>query len=146
MYKLSVLKNRILILSVFILMAACGGNDPGESAIELQTKKLTGTWKPAATNGVTRDGVYQEGWDAFTLTFNKGTYTTSASENETVWPPRGTWNFVNDNVNKILRDEVVLLDIQATETTLQITLTISNTANGRVRSINGEYVFTLVKQ
>ena len=118
--------------------------DPEPTALELQLESLMNnntSW------GLTGGSVLKDGYDVtsqfsgFTLNIGEFTYTT---ENGllTAWPSTGTWQFVNDNPNKVIRGDGVEIDVAIANN--QLTLTFSVTGiGGRVKGINGTYTFTL---
>lgn len=134
----------VLFLLAFTACDNDDNNEPNEEA--LQREKLVGTWTIGGTGSVIRDDVALSGWDAFELTIREQTYETS-NASVTVWPSQGTWKFVTDNVNKIQRDDDVILSVNVSGETLQISFQYSDdTANGRTTSVAGSYVFNLIKK
>jgi hypothetical protein len=136
--KLSVFSSIIALL----LLAACGGDDPKPSAVEIVQQRLTSaTW---LLETVTVDGSNQtELYEGLTLTFTKSGYTSTGGE--PVWQASGLWSFTDETALNILRDDGVNLTIVTlTDATLSIKLIWNDTTlgTGRSSSIAGEYVFT----
>ena len=71
-----------------------------------------------------------------------GNYSTSHNEESgtEVWPNSGSWTFQNEDKNKVLRNDGVVVSISATETTLRTSFTVS----GGIK--DGNWVFNFVKQ
>ncbi|MBT1688115.1 hypothetical protein [Dawidia soli] len=135
------------VCCVLFLLAftACNNdnNEPGEEA--LQRKKLVGTWTVGETGSVKRDDVTLSGWDTFELTMGEQTYQTS-NASAAVWPAQGTWKLVTGDVSKVERDDDVILTVNVSGETLQISFQYGDdAANGRAASIAGSYVFNLIK-
>jgi hypothetical protein len=135
-----------------------GGDDPEQSEEEIQLDKLkAGTWNLiSASDGTDRTAEYP----GMTLTFSGsfsagGTY--SYSSTATSWPSispwedAGTWKFVSGSVSsKIIRlsdDEE--MNYSLTNSDKQLTISFNYTGpgfnNGRVESVEGDWVFTFTR-
>ena len=145
------MKNRNIINILFLLIATfslgCGdrGVDPGEpTALEIQLELLKNNNKSWST---TSGSVIKDGYDVssqfsgFALKVDNFTYTTTNGL-DSAWPRSGTWEFSNNNPNKIIRDDGVLMDINLLNNELALTFNVSG-INGRVKGIDGEYTFIL---
>ena len=142
----------ILFLSTAILMSCGPGGDDTtgvDPVVELQNAQgailATGT---ATASSITVDGVPNEAWAAFTLTFtfNAGTKggnfsTTGTPEGaDLVWPASGTWTFDGDGTTSITRSDNVTMDVSANATSMTLKFNIVD-PNGRILSLTGDWVF-----
>jgi hypothetical protein len=97
--------------------------------------------------GLTNGSVIKDGYDVtsqfsgFTLNIGEFTYTTSNGL-DTAWPSSGNWEFSNNNPNKVLRSDGVLIDVTLTNGQLTLSFTVAN-LGGKTSGINGNYEFTL---
>jgi hypothetical protein len=149
----------LLLVSAVVFFSNCGGgDDPEQSEEEIQLDKLkAGTWNLiSASDGTDRTAEYP----GMTLTFSGsfsagGTY--SYSSTATSWPSispwedAGTWKFVSGSVSsKIIRlsdDEE--MNYSLTNSDKQLTISFNYTGpgfnNGRVESVEGDWVFTFTR-
>lgn len=133
----------IAFLSVFAIYG-CKDDDPQPTQEELKIKALTGTWSVGTTGSVLLDETPTSEWKDFTLTMADRTFT-SATMHERIWPATGTWNFDNGNLNRMVRNDGVMMDISRSGNMLILDFMISEASGGRPQGINGNYKFTLVK-
>jgi hypothetical protein len=135
----------VLALSSLLLTASCKkSNDPSPGDITTQ-QLSSATWKVST---VTVDGTDQTTlFKNMTLTFTSTGYTTT--NGGAVWPANGTWAFVNENATTIKRDdgvEVALSDVSEAGFKMTLVWSESTFGSGRVASVAGTHVFTMVKQ
>jgi len=145
----------IILLST--LLISCGEEGGGgggggvtptpDDPLDAQAAILNGTWKVKDANSVTKDGTIVDVFTTMTLSISGGTksggnYSTSHNEESgtEVWPNSGSWTFQNEDKNKVLRNDGVVVSISATETTLRTSFTVS----GGIK--DGNWVFNFVKQ
>lgn len=128
-----------------MLLTAC---PPPVDKFEEQQKKLRNNSSPwvLAAGGVVKDGYdVSDQFSDFELTFGQDTY--SAKNGVAVaWPATGTWEFHNDDINTILRDDVVVIDVALNGANTGLTLTFTITvlpAGGRIAGIPGKFIFNL---
>jgi hypothetical protein len=131
-------------LSLLMMLASCGGDDPKPSARDKIKEKLVGaTWnmESVTVDGVDRTDVYE----GLTITFGEGIYTTT--QGGPVWPASDTWTFASDDATAVTRGDGIRVDVEATEGILQLSLTWTKTTygQGRVASMQGQHVFTFAK-
>ena len=132
----------VFIVSFFL---SCKSIDPDSQIIdplELQAGLLDGTWKLKDLSSAVVDGNVEESFSDLELiiygsTKIGGNYSTVNSSDKNVWPQKGTWNFYNDDPNKILRNDSVLITVSASDTTL----TSSFTVTGGLKEGNWEFSF-----
>ena len=144
------------ILSMFAIAAlvtACGSDpDPEPTPVEKVTQQLTangGTWTPAASAGVTIDGVdmTEDLFSGFSITFHEGTFTTTGTS--PVWLREDTWRFKDQTATVIIRGqdnkEVAIEEISATQLKLTLEWTTTTSEGGRKASLKGKHEFILNK-
>lgn len=153
--KTSILKT-ILFLTIAIscVLSGCGG-DPEPTPLtesEKVTKLLTAngeTWAPAASSGITIDGVdvTEDLFPGFTITFLDNTLTTTGTT--PVWLRQDTWRFKDETAKVIIRGqdnkEVTITEISATQLKLTLVWTETTTEGGRKLSLKGIHEFILNK-
>ena len=140
----------ILILLFSILIISCGDDDDGGGPppidpLDEQGNKLSVTWKVKDANSVTKDGAIVDLFTNMTLTIsggskNGGNYSTTNSDSDEIWASSGSWEFQSGDLNKLLRNDGVLMSISLTETTLRTSFQTS----GGLK--DGNWVFDFVKQ
>jgi hypothetical protein len=138
----------VIVLAVGSLFFASGckkgGGEPSPSDITSQ-QLISATWKVST---VTVDGTNQTAlFDTMTLKFTATSYTTT--NGGVVWPAGGTWAFVNENATTIKRDdgvEVALSDVSESGFKMTLVWNKRTLGSGRVSSVAGTHVFTMVKQ
>jgi hypothetical protein len=134
----------MLILSAGLTMLmSCGGDDP--TPVEAMTKKILA--HPWELSNVTVDGNNETAlYSGLTITFSKTGFTTT--NGGVIWPASGTWEFTDKNAQFFIRnDDLEIEIIEATETTLILGFawTSDTFGPGRVNSIAGNHVVTLVE-
>ena len=135
--------NILLSLCVF---TACKSDDeddlPPKTDEEVQVEKLSKTWIPGT---VKRDGVDVTGeFSGFALTFTQNKTYTSVKGGE-VFPASGAWEFASGNVNRILRDDGIVMEIAVSAKTLNLQFQMS-VSNGMTTGTPGDYEFDLITQ
>ena len=139
-----------LFAQAFILclmvLSSCGGSTSEPTAKEVNTQKLiANTWK---LNTVTVDAVDKTVlYAGLTVKFTATSYTSTSGG--VVWPASGTWSFT-DEVGKIIKrndnQEITITEISDTALKLTLTRTQGSFGPGRIESVAGVHVFSLVKQ
>lgn len=136
----------ILFISTAILVS-CGGSDPVTPAVDPQdTQGALISTGPATAATVTVDAVPSTDWASFSSTFTyaagtgAGTYTTSGSASDLVWPASGTWEFTGTGTNQILRSDGITMDVTVTPTAMTLSFNIDD-PNGRLLTFAGAWVF-----
>jgi len=140
------------LLSLVIMLVACGGSDPEPppSEAEKVTAMLIsgdGKWTPPTTGGVTVDGtdVTNDLFAGFSITFQDGTYTTTGTS--PVWPAQDTWRFKDETAKVIIRGvdekEMTITELSNSQVKLTLYWPATTTSNGRQHSLKGLHVFTL---
>ena len=71
---------------------------------------------------------------------NGGNYSTTNSDSDEIWASSGSWEFQSGDLNKLLRNDGVVMSISLTETTLRTSFQTS----GGLK--DGNWVFDFVKQ
>ena len=140
----------LLILLFSIAIISCSDDDDGGGPapvdpLDTQGNLLNGSWKVKDANSVTKDGAIVDVFTNMTLTVSGGSksggsYSTSNSDSDEIWPNSGTWEFQSGDKNKLLRSDGVVVSISLTETTLRTSFQTS----GGLK--DGNWVFDFVKQ
>jgi hypothetical protein len=139
------MKITILRLTILIVTAVLAGCGPGSDA-EPDTKALltSGQWKMKT---VTVDGVDKSSaFTNFTISFSATAFT--SANGSPVWPLSGTWAFTDKEQKSVKRNDDVVVtihDITESQLTLSLTWTKNTLGAGRIESVAGGYVFTLIK-
>ena len=148
-----------LLVSAVVFFSNCGGgDDPEKSEEEIQLDKLkAGTWTLiSASDGSDRTSEYPGMTLTYSGTFSAGgTY--SYSSTATSWPSispwedAGTWKFVSGSVSsKLIRlsdDEEMTYTLSNSDKQLSISFNYTGPGfnNGRVESVEGNWVFTFTR-
>jgi len=140
----------LLILLFSIAIISCSDDDDGGGPapvdpLDTQGNLLNGSWKVKDANSVTKDGSIVDVFTNMTLTVSGGSksggsYSTSNSDSDEIWPNSGTWEFQSGDKNKLLRSDGVVVSISLTETTLRTSFQTS----GGLK--DGNWVFDFIKQ
>lgn len=149
----------LFLVSTAVVSTNCdGSDDPSKSEEELQLDKLKASqWTLlSASDGTDRTSEYPGMTLTFSGTFNNGgTY--SYTSNATAWPSLSPWNesdswkFVSGSVgNKIIRlSDDVEMTYSLTNSDKQLSLSFNYTGpgfnNGRVETVEGDWVFTFTR-
>lgn len=145
----------LTIITSLSFLSGCGGSDP-EPAAPTEAQKVTqllmsngGSWTPAASAGVTVDGVdvTQDLFPGFTITFQEKTFTTTGTS--PVWLRQDTWGFKDQTAKVILRGqdgkEITISEISASQLKLTLEWPETTHESGRQGSLKGKHEFLLTK-
>ena len=132
----------VFIVSVFL---TCKSIDPDSQIVDpldIQAVLLDGTWKLKDLSSAVKDGNVEESFSGLEFiiygsTKIGGNYSTVNSTDKDVWPQSGTWKFYNDDPNKIIRNDSVLINISVSDTTLSSSFIII----GGLKEGNWEFSF-----
>ena len=132
----------VFIVSVFL---SCKSIDPDSQIVDpldIQAVLLDGTWKLKDLSSAVKDGNIEESFSGLEFiiygsTKIGGNYSTVNSTDKDVWPQSGTWKFYNDDPNKIIRNDSVLINISVSDTTLSSSFIII----GGLKEGNWEFSF-----
>lgn len=142
-----------LFLTIYT-MTGCGsdGDDPTPPPVnnqptlaELRTdvlEKIGATW---TSSSVTRESInVQDDFANFSLTIGEGTY--SSQNGKHVWPASGSWSWVDDKTDQILRDDNVVIDLTVETDKLTLSFDIDEDVFGigRTQTTTSSFVFVLV--
>ncbi|CAN5415098.1 hypothetical protein BH09BAC3_BH09BAC3_05410 [soil metagenome] len=134
----------ITLLAAITQLTSCGSNDPAPTTQDqVKAKLVSGVWKiqSVTVDGVDKTSVYP----GLTLQFTATTY--SSSNGKPVWATSGTWEFTSSDATTIKRDDNIEVTVQATDTSLKLTLNwpTGTLGGGRVGSVKGVNIFTFTK-
>ena len=134
----------ITLLAIVTQLTSCGSSDPAPSAKDqVKSKMVSGLWKVQSVmvDGVDKTSVYP----GLTLQFTATTY--NSANGKPVWPTSGTWAFISEDGTKIKRDDNIEVTVEASLTSLKLTLNwpTGTLGGGRVESVKGVNVFTFTK-
>lgn len=133
-----------------VTLSSCdsGGDDPTTQMTKQEevTSLLVGagstpkTWtmQSVAVDGVDKSTLF----GGMTIKFTAGTFT--VANGGPLWPATGTWTFTSDQAITIKRDDGTEVQVQATATSLKLTMTWNKKTfgTGRTTSVSGQHVFT----
>ena len=142
--------SKILTLVLLCTITFSCGEEESEPASEneeiIQLQKLAKTWIPVTI--MKDDEEVSSRFPGFTITFTQQkTYATTLNRGGFDVEPfkaSGTWDFGDNNLNVVSRDDGVDMNISVTETRLTLRFQIVN-PNGRTLGL-GEYDFELAPQ
>lgn len=133
----------VLLLMGVLKITSCG-DDPISESERVASLLTAHTWKvfSVMVDNVSQSNLYTN----FAITFTATGFTTT--NGEPVWPASGTWTFKNENTKIITRGDGIEMKLsEINEATLKLELTWNKTTigSGRISSIAGVHVFSLVK-
>lgn len=138
----------VILISLTTIIGCKSDSDDPASDTELRLSELENggiSWV-LASNGVTKNGFdVSDQFSGFKLTINGFSFATENSLSG-AWPASGTWEFVNNNPNLILRSDGVQITVDYSVSSLQLTFIGSGSSGGRSDSVDGEYQFHLVSE
>ena len=133
----------LVALCMTAMATGCGGDDP--SLEELTLNDLSATWQ---VNNVENDDLdVSDQFNGFMLTVNRdGTFSTTNGSNP--WPAQGTYEFSDETIRHIRRDDGVNITIQTltpTRLTLSFSMTDVRGEANNTDGITGAFIFDLTK-
>ncbi len=135
------------IITIVFVVLCIGGCDkeekftPNEKTEELLSAQV---WE---LTEVKIDGVINDLYSGLTISFGSKTYTTTKGGK--VWPASGTWEFIGEQGNKILRNDGLQIDIisaSASQLVLSFTWNSTNYDGGRMASLKGLHQMTFKRK
>jgi hypothetical protein len=142
--KILIIIFRTSTLCLLLGQASCGGDDAAPSETDRVRGILKGAWKVQTVRVDDTDQTTR--YKNLTLTFTDANYSTT--DGAPVWPAAGGWTFTDETGKAILRsDDVIITVEEATASTLVLRFDWDTTTigPGRIKSIQGEHVFTFEK-
>jgi hypothetical protein len=103
---------RILVLTIACLLPV--GCEKGLDGIEKTPTQLMSELLRAQTwelSELTIDDLPSNLYPGMTLRFGEGTYVSTGGE--PIWPASGTWQFRGDDPNQLLRDDGLIITVEA---------------------------------
>ena len=133
---------RLLTVTVLFLVLTMSGCKKDELTPNAQTEQLlrAQVWELTETK---IDGTVSNRYDGLTLTF--GSFIYSTTNGRSLWPASGTWEFVGEKGDKIIRDdglEIDIVSVSAAQIVMSFFWDTTIYDGGRSRSISGMHVMT----
>jgi len=121
------------------------GDDPTPQTPQEEQKTLLINNGLSWTLGtVTKDGLdVTDQFTGFKLTIGDFTYTT-VNALPSAWPASGTWSFANEAGTLVDRNDGVQLTVSVSTTSLKLTFDVTGLGSGRIKGVDGTYVFDLI--
>ena len=138
----------IVFVSVFSLVVFSGCPGPGPNKFEERLNELRNNQVPwvLASGGVEKDGYdVSDQFSGFKLTIGEYTYKAQNSL-ATAWSASGNWEFYNDRIDLIRRDDGVLIQVSLNGSNLILSFDTSADAGGRIMDVPGNYTFNLTSE
>jgi len=126
----------LLAVSGMMQISGCGEDEQSLTPNQVTEDLLTSqVWEMME---VKIDDVVSDLYSGLTLSFGSNTYTTTNGGK--VWPASGTWEFVGDKGDKILRDDGLAITIEsanASQLVMSFTWSTTTYDGGREGSLTG---------
>lgn len=147
------IKNRFFAVMACIALATGGcKDDSGDSAPSATDSRLTelmnnGVLWTLSSQGVTKDGFdVSDQFAGFKLNIGNKVYNTINGKSP-VWETSGSWDFIDNNPNQLLRDGSTQISISLSGGNLALTFMADGVSQGgRSEAVSGEYIFHLVSE
>lgn len=139
--------NRIILIILALGVFSLTGCDDDKELTEIEQRLLDlrndeVPWV-LANGGVEKDGYdVSDQFTGFKLSIGDYTYRTQNSLSS-AWPSSGSWEYYNDQVNLIRRDDGVLIQVSLSGSRLVLSFDTSANAGGRLSDVPGNYTFNL---
>jgi len=127
-----------ILLAVFGMMQISGCGEDEQSLTPNQVTEDLLTSQVWEMTEVKIDDVVSDLYSGLTLSFGSNTYTTTNGGK--VWPASGTWEFVGDKGDKILRDDglaITIESVNASQLVMSFTWSTTTYDGGRAGSLTG---------
>lgn len=138
---------QLLVLSMLsaalLIFSGCNDDDgPGITQDQQRLDQLTASWQLGSVINDNNDVTNQ--FAGFRLAIEQFTYTTQNGGN--AWPDQGTYSFIENDLNRLLRSDGVELQIKSLSSDELIITFQTTQLNGRKSGITGGFEFQLVKE
>ncbi|MEZ4946089.1 MAG: hypothetical protein R2804_11195 [Cyclobacteriaceae bacterium] len=135
----------IIFIICLVLISGCKSDSSDPTPQDNQKKLLINDGLSWTLGTVTKDGLdVTDQFTGFKLTVGDFTYTT-VNALPSAWPASGTWSFANEAGTLVDRNDGVQIAVTVTTTSLQLTFSVTGLGDGgRIKGVNGQYVFNLV--
>ena len=135
----------ILLLVCLSFISGCKSESSDPTPQDNQKTLLMNNGLSWTLGTVTKDGLdVTDQFTGFKLTVGDFTYTT-VNALPSAWPASGTWSFANEAGTLVDRNDSVQIAVTVTTTSLQLTFSVTGLGDGgRIKGVNGQYVFNLV--
>lgn len=135
----------VILIAGLLLATGCKKKHDDPTPQDSQKTLLINNGVSWTLGSVTKDGLdVTDQFTGFKLTIGDFTYTT-VNALPSAWPASGTWSFANEAGTLVDRNDGVQIAVVATTTSLKLTFSVTGLGDGgRIKGVNGEYVFDLV--
>lgn len=127
------------LVILLVNLSRCGSSDEEQLTPNQKAEALLISRSWSLTN-VSIDGADSNLYSGLTLTFKPGNF--SSTKSNKVWPASGTWNFVGETGNKIVRNdgvEITIESLSATQFIITFTWNSTTYESRRVNSLKGNH-------
>lgn len=144
-------KRYSIILVIIVVFSGCNKKvtpPPSELDKRMELLKNQGnSWIIGSTGYVSKDDYdVTNQFENFKLTFGNKMYTTESSLMH-VWATSGSWGFMDNDPDIIIRDDGAVISIAITDNSLDLMFTSNGVSSGgRSSGIQGNYSFHLEKE
>lgn len=148
------IKIHMVAIITACMLSACGGGDPDPAPTQVERVSVLlqadgHSWAPAASTGVTVDGVdvTEDLFSGFSITFHERTFTTTGTT--PVWLREDTWTFKDETAKVMIRGqdnkEITITEVSDTQLKLTLEWTQTTHSGGRQGSLKGKHEFLLTR-
>lgn len=135
----------IALIICFAFISGCSSSSDDPTPQDNQKILLTNNGVAWQLGTVTKDGLdVTDQFTGFKLTVGDFTYTT-VNALPSAWPASGIWTFANDAGTLVARNDGVQITVVVSTTSLKLTFNVTGLGDGgRIKGVDGEYVFNLI--
>lgn len=133
-----------ILVSFEVKFAGCSKEEtltPNQQTEQLLSRQL---WE---LTSVTIDNISSDLYSGLTISFNSTTYT--SLNGGAIWPASGSWSFLGEKGDKILRDdglEITIETINASQLVINFIWTKTTSTGGRFYSLKGLHRMTFKRK
>ncbi|HNP19225.1 MAG TPA: hypothetical protein PKL31_12370 [Fulvivirga sp.] len=149
---MKILKYSLLTFLVVWVATFTSCKDDSDPTVSETDQQLTAIMNNGSNWVLSSGGVMKDDFDVtdqfvgFKLTIGNKTYST-VNGLSPVWEASGTWDFINNNPNQILRDGDTEITVNLSTSALTLTFSADAVRNGgRVEAVSGEYQFHFISE
>lgn len=134
-------------LTLFFIVAlfgysGCKNDDQGVNPLDTRLQQLKGTWTLGTVQNDGND--VTDEFSGFQLVLNsEKVFSTQNGGN--AWPSSGTYDLVDGNIDRMLRNDGVEVTIDSISTDAMVLSFTQSSTGGRTAGITGSFIFSLIK-